>query len=510
MAITTISRIQHRRGLKTDLPQNLNEGELGFCLDTNELFIGNVANVGGNTQILTTSNEIVQNIPYQYISDTDVVSQTGDSPNTPVVRTLQQQIDDYWVNVKAYGAIGNGINDDTAAINRALYDIYNKTLTPTENPLQARKSLWFPSGTYLVKNTILIGPQTRLVGESSATTVILLDNASATPSVIRLADSNGQVGTAMGQNGASLPNNILLQDLGFITTGGQDIAWLENCYNVTFERCVFKGTNPYNGSVTLAQKGVYLQNLTGTVFNNHFSRCSFQNLTYGVYSSDPVSNNTFDSCQFSTLYRGFDLNALAVGGGPQFTRVSSSVFNIIWDSGIYITATNPGIVSFGNSFTDCGQGNSVGAIYWASGTQDCASVADVFDAAPFVTGAIATIGTGKNFILDPQQQNINVTVNTPVANVRAIATTSAASYPMTDTSDVLVVLSPPCTVNLLTGSTLQTGQTVTIKDGAGTSETNPITISSSSAQIDDASSFILDINYGSITLVYDGTQWRVI
>lgn len=35
-----ISRIQHRRGLRTNLPQPLRPGEIGFAIDTKELFIG--------------------------------------------------------------------------------------------------------------------------------------------------------------------------------------------------------------------------------------------------------------------------------------------------------------------------------------------------------------------------------------------------------------------------------------------------------------------------------------
>ena len=53
MAITSISRIQVRRGIKSDLPQNLAEGEIGFCLDTREVFIGNGPGFGGNTALLT-------------------------------------------------------------------------------------------------------------------------------------------------------------------------------------------------------------------------------------------------------------------------------------------------------------------------------------------------------------------------------------------------------------------------------------------------------------------------
>lgn len=57
MAILQISRIQNRRGLKEDLP-TLSSAELGWAVDTRELYIGN-GNVllspqpGINTRILT-------------------------------------------------------------------------------------------------------------------------------------------------------------------------------------------------------------------------------------------------------------------------------------------------------------------------------------------------------------------------------------------------------------------------------------------------------------------------
>lgn len=40
MAVIQISRIQHRRGKSSELPDRLAEGEIGFATDTGELFIG--------------------------------------------------------------------------------------------------------------------------------------------------------------------------------------------------------------------------------------------------------------------------------------------------------------------------------------------------------------------------------------------------------------------------------------------------------------------------------------
>ena len=57
MPIVQISRIQHRRGKATDLPQ-LAAGELGWVIDDQRLFIGNGtvadgAPAVGNTEIVT-------------------------------------------------------------------------------------------------------------------------------------------------------------------------------------------------------------------------------------------------------------------------------------------------------------------------------------------------------------------------------------------------------------------------------------------------------------------------
>ena len=57
MPIVQISRIQHRRGKNTDLPQ-LAAGELGWVIDDQRLYIGNGtvsdgAPAVGNTEIVT-------------------------------------------------------------------------------------------------------------------------------------------------------------------------------------------------------------------------------------------------------------------------------------------------------------------------------------------------------------------------------------------------------------------------------------------------------------------------
>lgn len=63
------------------------------------------------------------------------------------------------------------------------------------------------------------------------------------------------------------------------------------------------------------------------------------------------------------------------------------------------------------------------------------------------------------------------------------------------------------TINL--PSSPRIGQKHTIKDNAGLAATNNITIVPAAGNIDGATSYIISTNYGSVDLVYNGSQWNV-
>ena len=114
MPIVQISRIQHRRGKSTDLPQ-LAAGELGWVIDEQKLFIGNgtVADGApaiGNTEILTSGSSAFSSalkyVYRGYLGDaTPIVTGAG----VDVLRTLQERLDDY-VSVKAFGFVYISVN----------------------------------------------------------------------------------------------------------------------------------------------------------------------------------------------------------------------------------------------------------------------------------------------------------------------------------------------------------------------------------------------------------------
>jgi hypothetical protein len=91
------------------------------------------------------------------------------------------------INVKDYGAKGDGVTDDTAAINRAISENIDISRYRS-NPF-----IWFPDGTYLVSGPI----ESRIVSEKVAKneewsagwrSMMILVGESCAGTIIRLAD----------------------------------------------------------------------------------------------------------------------------------------------------------------------------------------------------------------------------------------------------------------------------------------------------------------------------------
>ena len=185
MAIVQISRIQHRRGLQENLPQ-LSHAELGWVTDERSLYIGNGplsagAPIVGNTQILTEHSDLAGLINFTYEGNASSTVDTGATAGTPIVRSLQDRLDDY-VSVMDFGASGNGTVDDTAAIARAIYQLFIR-----DTSQKARRSLYFPAGVYKVTAPIEVPTWATIYGDGSGKTIVQYEetqtNATATATI---------------------------------------------------------------------------------------------------------------------------------------------------------------------------------------------------------------------------------------------------------------------------------------------------------------------------------------
>ena len=244
MAIVQISRITNRKGLTENLPQ-LAGAELGWAVDSRRLFIGNGtlqegAPVIGNTEILTEFSDITALSDYTY-SDIAVgyAAQTGPTASDPVVRTVQAKLDDF-ASVRDFGAVGDGLADDTEAINRALFQLYC-----VAGNTAVRRSLYFPAGTYRITESIIIPTFAKLVGEGADCSIIFLDTSSDISSlsayVARFGDSKQQVGANIANNGATAPRNIEISYMTFQTQEETDIFLAEDASQCYFDSVNFIG-----------------------------------------------------------------------------------------------------------------------------------------------------------------------------------------------------------------------------------------------------------------------------
>lgn len=343
MAIVQISQITNRKGLQIDLPQ-LAGAELGWSIDERRLFIGNGtlqegAPVIGNTEILTEFSDILAfQTNYTYKGEAaGYIVQTGPTPSTPITQSLQSWLDQF-ATVKDFGATGDGVTDDTEAINRALYQLFCRETNP-----QIRRSLFFPAGVYRVTETILIPPYATLWGEGADSSVIRLDNSNDDSTlnayVARTADSLQQYGVNIGTNGATAPQFVTVMNLGFenqdTTT---DVFLVEDATNCSFQNVSFIGPLGQANLVTAGPDtaGLRFASTASLICSQIvFDGCKFSGTTFGVNTDQQVKGVTICNSQFDTLHQGILLGTgVVVNGGATGVRIVSNVFDNVYAEGI--------------------------------------------------------------------------------------------------------------------------------------------------------------------------------
>jgi hypothetical protein len=356
MAVTQLSRIQHRRGLEQDLPQ-LSSAELGWSIDTRKLYIGNGtleegAPQVGVTRLLTehdigdiSSNTSFTN--YTFVGNAaGYTAQTGPSALAPVIRTYQQKFDDI-VNIRDFGAVGDNSTDDTDAINRAIQQTYKSTVSPSE--ARARRTIFFPGGTYLISNPILIPPYAKFVGDGINS--VIIRQSQGNRSVANVCDSLFQTGTSIGTSSAIFPQDIEITGIQFLnsnTTPSRAFFQLDSASNVRIQSCEFRG------------------NAAGSNANCISIRTS----------TATVNKITIDGCQFINAGNGIGI----MGTGVNSVRILNSGFDDLANVVVNLNDSR-NVSSIGNYF------GSVGGYFIADGNNSNFSIGDYYSIAnPLNTG----------------------------------------------------------------------------------------------------------------------------
>jgi hypothetical protein len=395
MAIVQVSRITQRKGLQEDLPQPLAGAEMGWAIDQRRLFIGNGtladgAPIVGNTEILTEFSDILgYTTAYTYRGDAAGYSvQTGASSGSPVSQSLQQRLDSYAI-VTDFGAVGDGVTDDTAAINRALFQLYCVQSNP-----QIRRSLFFPAGVYKVSDTLLVPPYARLYGEGANSSIIqftvltwqtgvnyssgvlvkqedpptvfnfyrsvapvpaevlgspvlLTDTNYWLPTnlseyVMQTADSLQQTGVNIGVGGSTSPRNVEVSGMAIQTSesGSHDILLIDRAQQISFNGVNFSGAlNESQLTSALANLGCVRFSSTPALTCSQvvFDQCRFENASFAINTDQATRGVTVSNSWLTNLHQGIVLgDATPVDGGPSGFRIMHSSFDRVHSEGVVI------------------------------------------------------------------------------------------------------------------------------------------------------------------------------
>ena len=200
----------------------------------------------------------------------------------PVLRALPPVVE--WANVRALGARGDNKSDDTAAIQRAI---------------DAHRTVYFPAGFYLVRDTLRLRPDSVLIGlHPSLTQIVLPDRtegfqAVGAPKALMQSANGGEavvVGLGLNTGGVNARATALLWQAG-ARSQVSDVKF-EGGHGTD----LFDGTrfNPYNANGTgdpdparrwdAQYASLWVTNGGGGTFFNLWSPDTYANP--GIYVSD--------------------------------------------------------------------------------------------------------------------------------------------------------------------------------------------------------------------------------
>ena len=379
MAVVQISRIQVRRGKinsGTGLPQ-LASGEMAWAIDSQELYIGNGAvsegsPAVGNTKIITandlTFNNNLLNLVQHLYRANDTTIQTGPTTNSPVLRPLQDWLDDS-VNVLDFGAAADGVTDDTAALQRAVDQLFLNPATKASANTSAgytnRRVLRLPAGKYVTSKPIFLPSYTTLEGTGTDNTliyynpvsIIVATSTALNKTVATTAASNLMVGATIIGDGipagttivSVIPETSLY--LSAYTTTGVTVG----NFTITLSKPAFQTVNdnstigtqsPLSASDSVTQtRGICIKNLSITTPTGINSCLQLDAVRDSIFENLHLSG-TWGGV-FNPLSSGIVLNALS-----SLITCEHNIFrNIKLESFTYGVFSKQDILN--NLFEDC-------------------------------------------------------------------------------------------------------------------------------------------------------------
>lgn len=240
-----------------------------------------------------------------------------------VERTVDDKLRDT-VNVKDFGAVGDGVTDDASAIQATINSISSA----------GGGIVYFPEGTFKVNSTINVGSNITISGAGINSTIIKVGIADITTVNISASSTNVGLenltingnraafpsGTGIGLGGSGNISDLYLTNIK-VTNGQRFSAFLNagsgEYYRVKISNCVFEDSG--DGYDTLGSgylnetviQGCIFRNTTGQGFATTNSKgglivsaCTFEGPMGNGISLEPAQNVVITGCTFRNLNNG--------------------------------------------------------------------------------------------------------------------------------------------------------------------------------------------------------------
>jgi len=351
MAVVQISRIQHRRGRKlegTGLPQ-LASGEIGWAIDTQELYIGNGAvsegaPAVGNTKILTDKDDLLLlAAQYAYLRE-DI--QTSANIAAPIERTIEDRLNER-VSIFSFlpdskrPDITGSASDVTEEVQRALDELYLKNTR--KGNLESRVALYFPAGEYLVSSSLKVPPFATLIGAGKGKTKITGIDSGIFTTVNEDSEPGSYQGNVTATN-ENQPRYIYMSGMTLYTETNGGALLLQSCKNSVFENLEFEGnwTSSFSSSTDYPAIKMTSASSLVTCDQNEFRNIDIKNFVSGFYSDFDIKYNIFDNCSVINAHRGLSFGVNSIIGsvgqatGPLHNTIKNCRFDNIMKEGISI------------------------------------------------------------------------------------------------------------------------------------------------------------------------------
>jgi hypothetical protein len=385
---------------------------------------------GSRFELRVTAQSIIDTAQ-QYAADADIslrndlAAATGSSlvgfqqaGSSTVLRTAQAKLRET-VSVKDFGAVGDGVTDDTAAIQAAL---------------DASKSVYFPEGIYALADQIVLNTAQKLTGDGYASVLlstgtnkhIVYGNNVDNIEIDSLFFKGNATGTGVAGHGIRLLNAeyINIHDCYFDTignvTGFAGCISGEFCEKVIVDSCIFLGNG--GGSVTGADIGFGYYgkycNITNNIsYSNHDAMISLA--AVGVAKEDTtnhvVANNVGIRRDTNTSRSGI---IITYNDKAAYTTITGNIlYNWVWN-GIYIqsatsnVAESAGFTIQGNIVRYCGgENSSIGSGIYLSGNNGLTCTGNLVEYTGYNSSGVARGAANNGINVQNSATNISVTGN---------------------------------------------------------------------------------------------------